>query len=143
VCQALPAVIARIIRRLNAHHCIMRLTLFCPIRCCWCLQWVREGKAFLLVYSVISKESLQDIAAFRDRILMVKDDNIPPMYVVSVISLRLFTNALLLLSFHDWICEPILVPLQISHLHALSSVHLQGPGRQQVGPAIATPGLCR
>jgi len=46
-------------------------------------QWVRDGKAFLLVYSVTSKESFDEIMGFRDRILMVKEtDKSPPLVLV-------------------------------------------------------------
>jgi len=45
-------------------------------------QWVREGKAFLLVYSVTSRKSFEDVASFRERILMVNEDEVVPMILV-------------------------------------------------------------
>ncbi|TDH72839.1 uncharacterized protein CCR75_008298 [Bremia lactucae] len=45
-------------------------------------QWMREGKGFLLVYSVTSRSSFDDIAAFKDKILRAKDvDNVPIVLV--------------------------------------------------------------
>lgn len=43
---------------------------------------MREGKGFLLVYSVTSRSSFDDIAAFKDKILRAKDvDNVPIVLV--------------------------------------------------------------
>ncbi|RLN48101.1 hypothetical protein BBJ28_00014753, partial [Nothophytophthora sp. Chile5] len=44
-------------------------------------QWMREGKGFLLVYSVSSRSSFDDISAFKDKILRAKDVDSVPMYV--------------------------------------------------------------
>ncbi|KAL7683478.1 putative small GTP-binding protein [Plasmopara halstedii] len=45
-------------------------------------QWMREGKGFLLVYSVTSRSSFDDISAFKDKILRAKDvDNVPIVLV--------------------------------------------------------------
>lgn len=41
-------------------------------------QWMREGKGFLLVYSVTSRSTFDDISSFKDKILRAKDvDNVP------------------------------------------------------------------
>eukprot|EP00456_Euglypha_rotunda_P041426 TRINITY_DN3214_c0_g1_i15.p1 TRINITY_DN3214_c0_g1~~TRINITY_DN3214_c0_g1_i15.p1 ORF type:complete len:174 (+),score=29.66 TRINITY_DN3214_c0_g1_i15:93-614(+) len=45
-------------------------------------QWVREGKAFLLVFSVTSRQSFEEIPNFRERILLVNEDEIVPMVLV-------------------------------------------------------------
>jgi len=45
-------------------------------------QWVREGRAFLLVYSVTSRQSFEEIPSFRDRILTVHEDESLPMVLV-------------------------------------------------------------
>eukprot|EP00456_Euglypha_rotunda_P022355 TRINITY_DN18892_c0_g1_i4.p1 TRINITY_DN18892_c0_g1~~TRINITY_DN18892_c0_g1_i4.p1 ORF type:complete len:181 (+),score=22.85 TRINITY_DN18892_c0_g1_i4:77-619(+) len=45
-------------------------------------QWVREGKAFLLVFSVISRQSFEEIPNFRERILLVNEDTVVPMVLV-------------------------------------------------------------
>lgn len=37
-------------------------------------QWVREGRGFLLVYSIDNKQSFEEIESFRDRILLVNED---------------------------------------------------------------------
>jgi GTPase KRas protein len=43
---------------------------------------MREGKGFLLVYSVTSRSSFDDISAFKDKILRAKDvDNVPIVLV--------------------------------------------------------------
>uniref|UniRef100_M4BHB5 Uncharacterized protein n=2 Tax=Peronosporaceae TaxID=4777 RepID=M4BHB5_HYAAE len=45
-------------------------------------QWMREGKGFLLVYSITSRSSFDDIVAFKDKILRAKDvDNVPIVLV--------------------------------------------------------------
>lgn len=46
-------------------------------------QWVREGKAFLLVYSCTSRQSFEEIPQFRERILMVNEDEDVPMVLVA------------------------------------------------------------
>jgi len=46
-------------------------------------QWVREGKAFLLVYSCTSRQSFNDIPQFRERILLVNEDEVVPMVLVA------------------------------------------------------------
>jgi len=45
-------------------------------------QWVREGSAFILVYSVLSRQTFEEIPNFRDRILLVKEDESIPMVLV-------------------------------------------------------------
>lgn len=45
-------------------------------------QWVREGKAFLLVFSVASRITFDELTQFRDRILLVNEDAIVPMVLV-------------------------------------------------------------
>lgn len=45
-------------------------------------QWVREGRAFLLVYSVASRQTFEEIPQFRDRILLVNEDEVVPMVLV-------------------------------------------------------------
>ena len=45
-------------------------------------QWVREGRAFLLVYSVTSKQTFDEIPQFRERILLVNEDEVVPMVLV-------------------------------------------------------------
>lgn len=42
-------------------------------------QWMREGKGFLLVYSVTSRSSFDDISSFKDKILRAKDVDSVPM----------------------------------------------------------------
>ena len=43
---------------------------------------MREGKGFLLVYSITSRSSFDDIVAFKDKILRAKDvDNVPIVLV--------------------------------------------------------------
>jgi len=46
-------------------------------------QWVREGRAFLLVYSVTSRTSFEEIQSFRERILLVNEDEAVPMVLVA------------------------------------------------------------
>jgi GTPase KRas protein len=45
-------------------------------------QWVSEGRAFLLVYSVASKQSFLEVNAFREKILLVNEDEKVPMVLV-------------------------------------------------------------
>merc|ERR1712176_624887 len=37
-------------------------------------QWMREGKGFLLVYSIASRATFDEVAMLRDKILRTKDD---------------------------------------------------------------------
>ena len=37
-------------------------------------QWMREGKGFLLVYSITSRQTFDEVAMLRDKILRTKDD---------------------------------------------------------------------
>ncbi|RHY27802.1 hypothetical protein DYB32_006520 [Aphanomyces invadans] len=45
-------------------------------------EWMREGKGFLLVYSVTSQSTFDDIKKFKDKILRAKDMNRVPMVLV-------------------------------------------------------------
>jgi len=45
-------------------------------------QYMRTGQGFLLVYAITSRSSFDEIAAFRDQILRVKDKDHVPMYLV-------------------------------------------------------------
>eukprot|EP00483_Globobulimina_turgida_P009375 UN09394 len=38
-------------------------------------QWMREGKGFLLVYSITSRATFDEVAMLRDKILRTKDDD--------------------------------------------------------------------
>ncbi len=59
-------------------------------------QWMREGKGFLLVYSIISNKSFDAITLLKDEILRTKDMEKVPMYA-SIVTIwqfipRLFTS---------------------------------------------------
>jgi GTPase KRas protein len=41
---------------------------------------MREGNGFLLVYSITSRSSFDDITTFKDKILRAKDVESVPMY---------------------------------------------------------------
>lgn len=45
-------------------------------------QYSRSGEGFLMVYSITSRESFDELASFRDHILRVKDTDKVPMVVV-------------------------------------------------------------
>lgn len=45
-------------------------------------QWVQEGRGFLLVYSITSRQTFEEIPGFRDRILIVNEDEAVPMVLV-------------------------------------------------------------
>jgi GTPase KRas protein len=45
-------------------------------------QYMRTGEGFLLVYSITSRESFDEIRTFQQQILRVKDKDIFPMVVV-------------------------------------------------------------
>mmetsp|Transcript_43757 Transcript_43757/g.50320 ORF Transcript_43757/g.50320 Transcript_43757/m.50320 type:complete len:190 (+) Transcript_43757:118-687(+) len=45
-------------------------------------QWMREGKGFLLVYSITSKKSFESIKQFRMKILQAQDKNKVPIVLV-------------------------------------------------------------
>lgn len=44
-------------------------------------QYMRTGEGFLIVYSITSRESFEEISTFRDQILRVKDREIFPMVI--------------------------------------------------------------
>ena len=45
-------------------------------------QWMRDGKGFLLVYSITQKSTFEEIALIREKILRAKDaDNVPMVLV--------------------------------------------------------------
>eukprot|EP00753_Platysulcus_tardus_P017373 PLAT6387.1.p2 GENE.PLAT6387.1~~PLAT6387.1.p2 ORF type:complete len:190 (+),score=108.44 PLAT6387.1:73-642(+) len=45
-------------------------------------QWMREGKGFLLAYSITSKSTFEEISTFKDKILRAKDADEVPMVLV-------------------------------------------------------------
>ncbi|KDO19758.1 hypothetical protein SPRG_15092 [Saprolegnia parasitica CBS 223.65] len=45
-------------------------------------QWMREGKGFLLVYSITSRTTFDEIKTFKDKILRAKDTNRVSMVLV-------------------------------------------------------------
>lgn len=44
-------------------------------------QWMREGKGFLLVYNIISKQTFDEIQILRDKILRAKDEEKVPIVI--------------------------------------------------------------
>lgn len=44
-------------------------------------QWIREGKGFLLVYSVTDMVSFEEVAEFREKIFKIKNSKKFPMSV--------------------------------------------------------------
>lgn len=51
-------------------------------------QWVQEGNAFLLVYSVTSRASFEDLKNFRDRIFLANDGDVAIVLVGNKIDLK-------------------------------------------------------
>eukprot|EP00300_Choanocystis_sp_HF-7_P008753 c16087_g1_i2.p1 GENE.c16087_g1_i2~~c16087_g1_i2.p1 ORF type:complete len:189 (+),score=32.04 c16087_g1_i2:60-626(+) len=45
-------------------------------------QWMREGKGFLLVYSITSRSTFEEMVTFREKILRSKDSENVPMVLV-------------------------------------------------------------
>jgi len=45
-------------------------------------QWMREGKGFLLVYSITNKNTFEEISVFREKILRAKDEDSVPMVLI-------------------------------------------------------------
>ena len=45
-------------------------------------QYMRSGSAFVLVYSITSLSSFQEIKTFHDRLCRVKDEDDPPAVLV-------------------------------------------------------------
>ena len=45
-------------------------------------QWMREGKGFLLVYSITSRSTFDEIPLFRDKILRANDEENVPIVIV-------------------------------------------------------------
>jgi len=46
-------------------------------------QWIREGKGFLLVYSIVSKTSFEDVRVLYDKVLRGKDAEKVPVVLVA------------------------------------------------------------
>ena len=44
-------------------------------------QWMREGQAFLVVYSITSRTTFDEAIIMREKILRCKEEEEPPMYV--------------------------------------------------------------
>jgi len=45
-------------------------------------QYMRTGEGFILVYSITSRNSFEEISSFREQINRAKDDSTPPIVVV-------------------------------------------------------------
>lgn len=45
-------------------------------------QWMRDGKGFLLVYSIVSRATFEEVSNLHDKILRTKDSDKVPMYVI-------------------------------------------------------------
>eukprot|EP00164_Ancoracysta_twista_P001077 GFYU01001408.1.p1 GENE.GFYU01001408.1~~GFYU01001408.1.p1 ORF type:complete len:187 (-),score=74.12 GFYU01001408.1:576-1136(-) len=45
-------------------------------------QWIRDGKGFLLVYSIASRQTFDEVQSFHQKILQVKDSDNVPMVLV-------------------------------------------------------------
>ena len=45
-------------------------------------QWMREGQAFLVVYSITSRTTFDEAIIMREKILRCKEEEEPPMYVM-------------------------------------------------------------
>mmetsp|Transcript_2880 Transcript_2880/g.6723 ORF Transcript_2880/g.6723 Transcript_2880/m.6723 type:complete len:136 (+) Transcript_2880:172-579(+) len=45
-------------------------------------QWMRDGKGFLLVYSICDKQSFDKVQELREKILRTKDSSDVPMVIV-------------------------------------------------------------
>ena len=44
-------------------------------------QWMREGQAFLVVYSITTRNTFDEAIIMREKILRCKEEEDPPMYV--------------------------------------------------------------
>ncbi len=47
-------------------------------------QWMREGQAFLVVYSITSRTTFDEAIIMREKILRCKEEEEPPMYVIFI-----------------------------------------------------------
>jgi len=45
-------------------------------------QWMRHGQGFLIVYSITSRESFEEVSVFHQQILRVKDQDSYPVVIV-------------------------------------------------------------
>ena len=61
----------------QSHQANARL---CMCVCVW--QYMRSGQGFLCVYSITNHGSFEEIAAFREQILRVKDADKVPMVII-------------------------------------------------------------
>lgn len=48
---------------------------------CMLEEWMRNGQAFLLVYSIIERQTFDDVLQLREKILLSKDEENFPMFV--------------------------------------------------------------
>ena len=44
--------------------------------------YMKTGQGFLLVFSIVSRTSLSELAALREEIIRIKDDERPPIVIV-------------------------------------------------------------
>jgi small GTP-binding protein len=62
-------------------------------------QWMRDGQAFLLIYSITDEKTFQDLRNIREKLFRIKDSTAVPMYsckfyfevvILMVVSLYIF-----------------------------------------------------
>ena len=46
-------------------------------------QYIRTGEGFLLVYSITSRHSIEEISSFHQRVLQIKEQDSVPIIVVA------------------------------------------------------------
>src|SRR5262245_56408850 len=47
-------------------------------------QYMRTGQGFLMVYSIVSRSSFEEITSFREQIIRVKDDDSVPLVLCGI-----------------------------------------------------------
>ena len=68
-------------------------------------QWMREGQAFLVVYSITSRTTFDEAIIMREKILRCKEEEEPPMYV----TITMYINAVCILLF----CEIAFITISL------------------------------
>jgi hypothetical protein len=101
-------------------------------------QWMREGKGFLLVYSITSQNTYDEITLFKDKILRAKDMDKVPMYasIVTILQSHHAFSLYLVITHLPHICPFFYVNGFGPSFNACRPVMLclQGVGRKQVRP---------
>ncbi|ETO09733.1 Ras GTPase [Reticulomyxa filosa] len=56
-------------------------------------EWIKEGDGFIIVYSITSEDSFQQVSKFRDLVVKIKDKTRIPIYINLYMYARVLTGS--------------------------------------------------